>query len=129
MSSPISTFSFPTATLLGPGACAELPVQVRQMGGRRPLVVTDPGVLQTQAFQTLSNTLGSKDLGQTWELFNGVHSNPTEQDVVDAAKAFTEAKCDCVIAFGGGRRRDVGKACLLLVKRPTLDLSKFQLAC
>jgi alcohol dehydrogenase class IV len=127
MSSPISTFSFPTATLFGPGAIAELPVRVRQMGGRRPLVVTDPGVLQTQAFQTLSNTLGSKDLGQTWELFNGVHSNPTEQDVVDAAKAFSKAKCDCVIAFGGGSALDVGKACRLLVKRPTLSLSKFNM--
>src|SRR6266702_1060292 len=127
MSSPISTFSFPTATLFGPGAIAELPVRVRQMGGRRPLVVTDPGVLQTQAFQTLSNTLGSKDLGQTWELFHGVHSNPTEQDVVDAAKAFSEAKCDCVIAFGGGSALDVGKACRLLVKRPTLKLSKFNM--
>ncbi len=102
-------------------------MRVRQMGGRRPLVVTDPGVLQTQAFQTLSNTLGSKDLGQTWELFHGVHSNPTEQDVVDAAKAFSEAKCDCVIAFGGGSALDVGKACRLLVKRPTLKLSKFNM--
>src|SRR6266704_1147648 len=127
MSSPISTFSFPTATLFGPGAIAELPVRVRQMGCGRPLVVTDPGVLQTKAFQILSKTLGSKDLGQTWDLFNGVHSNPTEQDVVDAANAFIKAKCDCVIAFGGGSALDVGKACRLLVKRPTLNLSKFNM--
>ena len=125
MSPQIATFSFPTATLFGPGAISELRTRIRQMGGRRPLVVTDPGLLQTHAFQTLTHTLGSKDLGQTWELFHGVHTNPTEQDVVDAAKAFREASCDSVIAFGGGSALDVGKACRLMVKRPDLKLSKF----
>jgi 4-hydroxybutyrate dehydrogenase len=125
MSFGISTFSFPTATLFGAGTVSELPTRLKQMGARRPLVVTDPGLLQTHAFELLRNTLGSKQLGQSWELFHGVHSNPTEQDVIDAAKAFREAQCDLVIAFGGGSALDVGKACRLLVKRPDLKLSKF----
>ena len=125
MSNPLASFSFPTATLFGPGCLAELPARVRQMGSQRPLVVTDPGLLQTHAFQLLSNALGAAQLGQTWELFHGVHSNPIEQDVIDAAKAFREAKCDSVIAFGGGSALDVGKACRLLVKRPDLRLSRF----
>ena len=125
MSASLATFSFPTATLYGPGAISELPMRVQQMGGRKPLVVTDPGLLQTKSFQTLSNTLGAKKLGETWELFHGVHSNPTEQDVVDAGKAFREAHCDSVIAFGGGSALDVGKACRLFVKKPDLQLAKF----
>ena len=125
MSNPLASFSFPTATLFGPGCLAELPARVRQMGSQRPLVVTDPGLLQTHAFQLLSNALGAAQLGQTWELFHGVHSNPIEQDVIDAAKAFREANCDSVIAFGGGSALDVGKACRLLVKRPDLRLSRF----
>jgi 4-hydroxybutyrate dehydrogenase len=125
MSSSVSTFSFPTATLFGPGTISELPVRLKQMGSKRPLVVTDPGLLQTNAFGILSRTLGSKQLGQTWELFHGVHTNPSEQDVADAAKAFREAKCDSVIAFGGGSALDVGKACRLMAKRPELKLSKF----
>lgn len=125
MSAPVSTFSFPTATLFGPGTITELPVRLKQMGSRRPLVVTDPGLLQTNAFQILTQTLGSKQLGQTWELFHGVHSNPAEQDVVEAAKAFREANCDAVIAFGGGSALDVGKACRLLIKRPEMKLSAF----
>jgi len=125
MSAEVSTFSFPTATLFGPGTITELPARLKQMGGRRPLVVTDPGLLQTSAFQILTNTLGSKQLGQTWELFHGVHPNPTEQDVLEAAKVFIEAKCDTVIAFGGGSALDVGKACRLLIKRPEMKLSAF----
>ncbi|HMJ64492.1 MAG TPA: iron-containing alcohol dehydrogenase [Candidatus Binatia bacterium] len=125
MSVPVSGFSFPTATIFGPGALAELPTRLKQMGSKRPLVVTDPGLLQTRAFEILKSTLGSKELGQSWDLFHGVHSNPIEQDVVDAAKAFRASGCDSVVAFGGGSALDVGKACRLLVKRPDLKLSKF----
>src|SRR3954471_13448492 len=125
MSASLASFSFPTATLFGAGAISELPTRLQQMGSRKPLVVTDPGLLQTKSFQTLANTLGAKQLGQAWELFHGVHTNPTEQDVVDAAKAFREAGCDLVIAFGGGSALDVGKACRLFVKRPDLKLARF----
>ena len=111
--------------IFGAGTVAELPARLKQMGCRRPLVVTDPGLLQTHAFEILKGTLGSKELGRSWELFHGVHSNPTEQDVVEAAKAFRAAGCDSVVAFGGGSALDVGKACRLLVKKPDLRLSKF----
>ena len=125
MTSTVANFSFPTATLFGPGTLSELPARLVQMGARRPLVVTDPGLLQTRAFEMLRNVLGPAHLGKTWEMFHDVHSNPTEQDVVDAAKVFREAKCDSVVAFGGGSALDVGKACRLLVKRPDLKLAKF----
>ena len=125
MSASVASFSFPTATLFGAGALSELPTRLHQMGSRKPLVVTDPGLLQTKSFQTLANTLGAKQLGQTWDLFHNVHGNPTEQDVIDAAKSFREAGCDLVIAFGGGSALDVGKACRLFVKRPDLKLARF----
>src|SRR6266404_3812072 len=118
MSASLASFSFPTATLFGAGAISELPERLQQIGSRKPLVVTDPGLLQTKSFQILSNTLGSKKLGQSWELFHGVHPNPTEQDVEEAANAFREAHCDLVIGFGGGSALDVAKAARLLIKRP-----------
>ncbi len=125
MSGAIANFSFPTAILFGPGTLGELPTRLKQMGGRRPLVVTDPGLLQTRAFEALRTTLGAQQFGKTWELFHGVHCNPAEQDVIDAATAFRDAHCDSVIAFGGGSALDVGKACRLMAKRPDLKLAKF----
>jgi 4-hydroxybutyrate dehydrogenase len=125
MSASIAAFSFPTATIFGAGAIAELPARLKQMGAKRPLVVTDPGLLHTHAFGILKSTLGNQELGRTWDLFHGVHTNPIEQDVVDAANAFREAGCDSVVAFGGGSALDVAKACRLLIKRPDLRLSKF----
>lgn len=125
MAAQLATFSFPTAITFGPGAAAELPARLRQMGSRRALVVTDKAMAKTQAFDLLSNHLGRANLGKTWELFDGVHSNPMEQDVVSAALTFQETKSDTVIAFGGGSALDVGKALRLMIKKPGLKLGEF----
>ena len=98
----VSRFSFPTATVYGPGALGELPWRVRQIGSHRPLVVTDGGLIRTPAFERLTDILDARKLGQTWELFHGVHFNPVEQDVVDAARVYCATGCDAVVAFGGG---------------------------
>src|SRR5882672_675921 len=125
MSSEVSHFSFPTTVIAGAGALQELPTRLKQLDCRRPLVVTDPGLLQTKAFQNLSRTLGEEKKGKSWHLFHGVHPNPVEKDVKDAAQTFRQSKCDGVIAFGGGSALDVGKACRLLIKRPQLSLARF----
>jgi alcohol dehydrogenase class IV len=119
------TFSFPTTTLFGAGALGELPQRLRSLGIERPLVVTDPGLLSTDAFGRLENTLGPAAQRRQWFLYSGVHANPLESDVVEAAAAYRRGQCDAVIGFGGGSPLDVGKAARLLLKRPELRLADF----
>lgn len=121
----LTTFSFPTPTLFGAGALAELPARLEHLGIRRPLIVTDPGLLATDAYRRLEQTLGAAGNGSQWFLYSGVHPNPTEQDVVEAAQAFLAGRCDGAIAFGGGSPLDVGKAARLLVRRPGFKLIGF----
>lgn len=121
----ITAFSFPTTTLFGAGALAELPARLQRLGLRRPLVVTDPGLLPTPAFRQLQQTLGADGQGSRWFLYAGVHPNPVEGDVTEAAQAFREHQCDAVIALGGGSPLDAGKAARLLVKRPEMKLADF----
>ena len=120
-----AAFSFPTTTLFGAGALAELPARLDTLRMQRPLVVTDAGLLGTPAFESLRQTLGAKEQGRNWFLCSGVHANPLQQDVVDAAEAFHANDCDGVIALGGGSPLDVGKAARLLVRRPGFDLAGF----
>ena len=122
----LSSFSFPTPTLFGPGAVTELPAWLAKAGLRRPLVVTDPGLLATEAFQQLERVLGAAGRGKVWHLFQGVHPNPVETDVHETAEAFRSGGCDCVVAFGGGSALDVGKASRLLLKRADLKLAEFR---
>ncbi len=121
----LTSFSFPTPTLFGPDAIAELPARATRLGIHKPLVVTDPGVLNTAAFKRIAAVLGENLLGKEWFVYSGVHGNPVENDVREAAAAFCQNGCDAVIAVGGGSPLDVGKAARLLVKRPGFDFSKF----
>ena len=125
MSSPVATFSFPTRTLFGTGTLAELPAWLIRLGVRRPLVVTDAGLLATDAFRALARVLGEAGQGTDWFLYSSVHPNPVESDVREPAVLFIEKGCDSVIALGGGSALDAGKAARLLVKRPGFDFAKF----
>src|SRR5260370_42058625 len=117
----LTTFSFPTRTLFGAGAVKELPAKLVELGVRRPLVVTDAGLLNTDAFRAAAAILGESNQGQSWFLHSGVHPNPIESDVREAAVAFQKNRCDGIVAIGGGSAIDVGKAARLLVKRPGFD--------
>ena len=92
---------------------------------RRPLVVTDPGLVNTDAFRSVAATLGTGSEGKTWFLYSGVHPNPVENDVRETAAAFHKNNCDGIIGLGGGSALDVAKAARLLVKRRQLDWAKF----
>jgi 4-hydroxybutyrate dehydrogenase len=119
----LSTFSFPTKILFGAGALSSLPSMLAEWKIRRPLVVTDPGLLQTGAFARLQEISGGK-----LPVFCDVHPNPIAEDVEGAARAFRQGKCDAVLAFGGGSPLDVGKAVRLRLKRPKLSLAQFDFA-
>jgi 4-hydroxybutyrate dehydrogenase len=116
----ISRFSFPTAILFGNGALKEVSAELEKRGVRRPLVVTDPGLVQTPAFQKLKSVAGAE-----WKFFSGVQPNPVGEDVEKAFAEYKAGQCDGVIGFGGGSALDVAKAIRLRVKRPDLPLEKF----
>src|SRR5256885_1526897 len=120
-----TTFSFPTRTLFGVGALRELPANLTKLDIRRPLVVTDPGLASTEAFRAVADTLGTGEHAKTSAFYAGVHPNPIENDVREAAAAFQKHNCDGIIGLGGGSALDVAKAARLLVKRPHLDWAKF----
>jgi 4-hydroxybutyrate dehydrogenase len=121
----LTTFSFPTLTVFGSAALGELTVRAQRLGVRRPLVVTDPGVAKSAAFASLERVLGAPVRGTQWFLYSGVHPNPIETDVREAAEEFRRHQCDAIIALGGGSALDVGKAARLDVKRPGFDLARF----
>jgi len=81
----ITTFSFPTRIVFGAGAVRQLPACLEENGVRRPLVVTDPGLREALPFKAVESAL--RDGGIQYEVFGGVHPNPVEEDVVQAAQS------------------------------------------
>ncbi len=111
----IATFSFPTRIVFGVGATRVLPACLEEIGVRRPFVVTDPGLRAAPPFKTVESAL--QDGGVRYELFDGVHPNPIEEDVVEAAKAYRAADCDGVVGLGGGSAMDVAKATVVIARQ------------
>jgi len=110
----ITTFSFPTRIIFGMKAIRQLPGCLEENGVRRPLLVTDPGLRAAPPFRAVVSAL--EEGGVEYEVFDGVHPNPVEEDVVQAAKSYRTAGCDSVIGLGGGSAIDVAKATVVMAR-------------
>jgi len=104
----ISTFSFPTTIDFGVGAVERIPQRIRGLGVSRPLLITDAGLIETEAFMRVRRALDGSRI--RFAVFSGVQPNPTDANVEEGAIAFKYDGCDVVLAVGGGSAIDVGKA-------------------
>ena len=94
----------PTRMVHGPGAVARLGELCRELGVRRPLLVTDKGVaaagLVDPALALLDDPV----------LFDGVRPNPDIELVGEGSAVYREEGCDGLVALGGGSSIDAAKA-------------------
>jgi alcohol dehydrogenase class IV len=100
----LHTFSFPTTILFGAGAISKLPEELERRGMKRPLVVTDRGLVNTPVFARIRSLLPGAPV------FSSVDPNPTEQNVLDGIAQYRADNCDSVIGVGGGSPIDAAKA-------------------
>ena len=84
------------------GACSSINIQ-------NPLIVTDPGLLNTDLIEKLNKSLKSQT-----NIYSGVQGNPTGSNVTNGVKVLLEGDHDGVIAIGGGSAMDVGKGIAFL---------------
>lgn len=107
-----AVFTFPTRILFGPGAVSELTTELTRSVARRPLFVTDPGIV---AAGILTPVLAG------WTnpvVFDGVQANPTEADVLAGLSVYRAEGCDSIVGIGGGSAIDAAKAIRLLATHP-----------
>ncbi len=102
----ITRFSFPTTIHFGPGARRLVVEHLRELGLRRPLVVTDRGLASLPVLAEFMQLLAT---GLDATVYSGVHGNPTAQQVTAGVAAYKAHRADCVIGFGGGAALDIAK--------------------
>jgi len=107
MTENISRFAFPTTIYFGAGAINNLPEYIQDTKITKPLLVTDPGMLDTDVFPRVEKVL--KDAGIEFSLFSKVNPNPLDSDISRAVKVFKQADCDGLIGLGGGSALDAAK--------------------
>ena len=89
------------------GATGSIGAELAGLGVRRPLLLTDTGLVEHGVAKRVLDALPG-DIEAT--LFDGIPPNPTVAGVVAAAEAWREHGCDGVLAVGGGSVMDSGKA-------------------
>jgi 4-hydroxybutyrate dehydrogenase len=91
------------------GALSKLGSVLKELGIKRPLIVTDQGLFTSPLYAELRHALGES----AYEIFADTPQNPTEQAVNEASNLFKAQKCDGVIGFGGGSSIDLAKGVAL----------------
>ena len=111
-------WNYPTAMWFGLNRIKDIQKACDDLNIKNPLIVTDPGILQTDIINKINNSLNKKA-----NIFSDVKSNPTGQNVIEGIKQFNHNNHDGVIAVGGGSGMDTGKGIAFMSKqeRPLWD--------
>jgi alcohol dehydrogenase class IV len=95
----------------GPGAVAELPEEIRALGGESVLLVTDEGVREAGI---LDSVVEAFPPGLEYDVFDEAESDPPAELFVRAGRYAEEVDPDVIVGLGGGSSIDVGKGASLL---------------
>jgi alcohol dehydrogenase class IV len=98
--------------VFGPGSLSEAAHAAVRLGARRPLVVTDPGLLAAGWPDELLAALRSAGLTPT--LWHDVTPNPKDHEIEAGYAPYAEEGCDVVVGLGGGSVIDAAKGIALL---------------
>jgi alcohol dehydrogenase class IV len=113
-----SIFTYGAPTLkFGDGAAEEIGYDLAQLGARRALVITDPGVAATGLAERVAAQMAQ--FGVQAAVFEGVRIEPTDQSMqlaIDWARQ--HGPWDAFVAVGGGSSIDTAKAVNLLLTNP-----------
>ena len=112
----LSTWAFPTKIIFGAGSVAQVAGITRSLGIKRPLIVTDAGIVKCGLLERLASPLSNGRF--EWATFDRVEGNPTEASVFPGVEIYQRENCDGVIALGGGSAIDAGKAIRLKATQP-----------
>jgi 4-hydroxybutyrate dehydrogenase len=93
------------------GAIKLLPQELEILGIKRPLFITDKGVMQHGVFASVRRAMKA---GDDLAVFDETPENPTVAGVDRAVAAYRAMTCDGIVAVGGGSVIDTAKAVSVL---------------
>ncbi len=109
----VDGFFIPSVTLIGAGAAKSIPARIELLNAKKPLIVTDKGIVQTGILKQVTDILDAA--GMKYAIFDETIPNPTDNNVDAGVKVYQKEKCDSLITLGGGSAHDCGKGVGLVV--------------
>ena len=101
-------FYIPTVTLMGIGSHKQLGEQIKTLGAKKPLLVTDKGITAAGLTKQIVDLIKA-DTGIDAIVYDETVPNPTDKNVEAGLTVYNENGCDMIITLGGGSPHDCGK--------------------
>ena len=127
MQDRISTFLSPNKVSIGIGAAKQIGAECKALGGKKALIVTDPGVVKAGLIDGIQGSLESENVETG--IFDKVVAEPPFGVVDESAQMAREEGYDVIIGIGGGSSLDVAKGASLMAinKGKVLDYAGIDL--
>src|SRR6266581_3198607 len=106
-SNPVALPGSRVKVLFGPGSLDRLGELCKSIGGRRILLVTDPGIEAAGYPERAIRSIYQADL--LVKLFDEADENPTTETVNKALRAARPFDADLIVGLGGGSSMDTAK--------------------
>jgi alcohol dehydrogenase class IV len=105
-------FFSPTKITFGLDSAQQVAHEVKQFGGSKVLIVTDPGVIAAELLSPVESSLKAGDVA--YVIYDGVEPEPPARVIDRGAEIFKSEGCDLVMGLGGGSSLDVAKGISIL---------------
>jgi alcohol dehydrogenase len=110
---PEFEFACRTRIVFGPGSIRRLGDLVKEYGGGRVLLVTDPGIVRAGHAARAESSL--RAAGLTVSVFDRVVENPTTKTVEQCVLRARRAEADFLVGLGGGSSIDAARGSIFLL--------------
>lgn len=105
-------FFIPSVNVLGQGAVDDAIGDIKTLGFKHALIVTDKPLVNIGLVGEVAEKLGQNGITST--IYDGVQPNPTVTNVEAGLALLKANKCDFVISLGGGSPHDCAKGIALV---------------
>lgn len=106
----------------GAGSINKIPELVEKCNMKKPMVVTDPGLMSAGVAPKIIDVL--KNANIEYSLYSDVEPNPSTETVDKIKTQYLNQNCDGIIAIGGGSAMDAAKGAGALVAFPKKNINQ-----
>ncbi len=93
--------------VMGAGVVANIASEIHNLGGTKPLIITDPGLVATGIIDRVEGLLNEAEI--PFARFDKVEADPRFELVDEVAQLVASENADCILGIGGGSSLDIAK--------------------